>query len=158
MVSTKVFSFPHRFITFSLPNVSLCYPVVEPSQSVKREKMRNPSALPNVSLGHPCTSYLLHHFLPGGCSTYIKRTKFWYASLIQLITIYWLIIKTFDHFIFQHPRGPQYEQPQVRRVSIHLAFYTNPINLQKLQKKFYLSGFLTNPISLCCISTKLTFL
>ena len=92
VVSTKVFSFPHRFITFSLPNVSLCYPVVEPSQSVKREKKRNPSALPNVPLGHPCTSYLLHHFLPGGCSTYIKRTKFWYASLIQLITIYWYIL------------------------------------------------------------------
>ena len=47
-------------------------------------------------------------------------------------------MKTFDHFILQHPRGPQYERPKVRRISIHLAFYTNPINVQELQQKIFL--------------------
>ena len=66
-------------------------------------------------------------------------------------------MKTIDHFVSQHPRGPQYERPKVRRVSIYLAFNTNPIYLQELQKKIY-TGFLTNPISSGFISTKLTFL
>ena len=43
-------------------------------------------------------------------------------------------MKTIDHFVSQHPRGPQYERPKVRRVSIYLAFNTNPIYLQELQK------------------------
>ena len=111
----------------------ICYHYVKPSQNVKKNKKRNPSALPNVPLGHPCTSYLLYFFLPGSCTTYIKSFDIsGWSNLSQYHDFDQM--KTIDHFVSQHPRGPQYERPKVRRVSIYLAFNTNPIYLQELQK------------------------